>query len=239
MKRKIAILLPYKERYTVNEAAAASIWVKDYLKNSKLANQTLVFGNIEKSDVPITNNFVNLNNDTLYSLLDAIQGSGDRSIYALSPLTGATTLSFLSTGNYYASVDITNDNRIFAIAGNNASAAERASGVRDPPESILPISSTRSIGFNCALGATELRPWLTELSNVADIPISCHPNAGLPNEFGGYDETPKWMAGIIEEFANSGLVNISLSGRVVGHLMTQISCDRCQIRAFQDQMFHL
>ena len=61
MKRKIAILLPYKEKYTLNEAAAASIWVKDYLKNSKLANQTLVFGNIKKSDVPITNNFVNLN----------------------------------------------------------------------------------------------------------------------------------------------------------------------------------
>ena len=61
MKRKIAILLPYKEKYTLNEAAAASIWVKDYLRNSKLANQTLVFGNIGKSDVPITNNFVNLN----------------------------------------------------------------------------------------------------------------------------------------------------------------------------------
>ena len=60
MKKKIAILLPYKEKYTLNEAAAASIWVKDYLKNSKLANQTLVFGNIKKSDVPITNNFVNL-----------------------------------------------------------------------------------------------------------------------------------------------------------------------------------
>jgi 5-methyltetrahydrofolate--homocysteine methyltransferase len=64
------------------------------------------------------------------------------------------------------------------------------------------------IGFNCALGATELRPWLTELSNVSEIPISCHPNAGLPNEFGGYDETPESMSKIISEFIDDGLVNI-------------------------------
>ena len=65
-----------------------------------------------------------------------------------------------------------------------------------------------SIGFNCALGAEELRPWLTELSQVAEIPISCHPNAGLPNEFGGYDETPESMSKIISEFIDDGLVNI-------------------------------
>jgi 5-methyltetrahydrofolate--homocysteine methyltransferase len=65
-----------------------------------------------------------------------------------------------------------------------------------------------SIGFNCALGANELRPWLADLSKISEFPISCHPNAGLPNEFGGYDETPESMAEIIEEFANWGLVNI-------------------------------
>ncbi len=47
------------------------------------------------------------------------------------------------------------------------------------------------IGLNCALGATELRPWLQELSKVAECPVSVHPNAGLPNELGGYDDTPE------------------------------------------------
>ena len=50
MKKNIAILLPYKEKYTLKDAAAASIWVKDYLKISKLRKQTLVFGNLPKKD---------------------------------------------------------------------------------------------------------------------------------------------------------------------------------------------
>jgi len=65
-----------------------------------------------------------------------------------------------------------------------------------------------SIGLNCALGATELRAYINELSNVADVYVSAHPNAGLPNEFGGYDETPESMAAIIEEFAASGFLNV-------------------------------
>ena len=60
MKKKIAILLPYKEKYTLNESAAASIWVKDYLKKSNLENQTLVFGNLSKNKPPLTSNFINL-----------------------------------------------------------------------------------------------------------------------------------------------------------------------------------
>ena len=60
MKKKIAILLPYKEKYTLKEAAAASIWVKDYLGKSNLKNQTLVFGNLNKKNKPITNNYFNL-----------------------------------------------------------------------------------------------------------------------------------------------------------------------------------
>ena len=60
MKKKIAILLPYKERYTLKDAAAASIWVKDYLNESKLKNETLIFGNLNKKDKPITRNFINL-----------------------------------------------------------------------------------------------------------------------------------------------------------------------------------
>ncbi|HEY1878172.1 MAG TPA: homocysteine S-methyltransferase family protein, partial [Rhizomicrobium sp.] len=65
-----------------------------------------------------------------------------------------------------------------------------------------------AIGLNCALGAKELRPYIAELSGACDTLVSAHPNAGLPNEFGGYDETPEMMAEMIGEFAQSGLVNI-------------------------------
>lgn len=65
-----------------------------------------------------------------------------------------------------------------------------------------------SIGFNCALGADALRPYVEELSNKADCYVSAHPNAGLPNEFGEYDQTPEEMADIVETFASAGFVNI-------------------------------
>ena len=65
-----------------------------------------------------------------------------------------------------------------------------------------------AIGLNCALGAKELRPYIADLALAADTLVSAHPNAGLPNEFGGYDETPESMAEMIGEFARSGLVNI-------------------------------
>ncbi|MDN3520857.1 methionine synthase [Halomonas ramblicola] len=65
-----------------------------------------------------------------------------------------------------------------------------------------------SIGLNCALGAEELRPYVEELATKADTFVSAHPNAGLPNEFGEYDQTPEEMAAIVAEFAESGLVNI-------------------------------
>ena len=65
-----------------------------------------------------------------------------------------------------------------------------------------------SIGLNCALGAREMRAHLAELSRVADTLICAYPNAGLPNEFGLYDESPEYMAGLVKEFASSGLVNI-------------------------------
>ena len=64
------------------------------------------------------------------------------------------------------------------------------------------------IGLNCALGAADLRPYVAELARIADTAVSAHPNAGLPNEFGEYDETPQQMAAIVGEFAKDGLVNI-------------------------------
>jgi 5-methyltetrahydrofolate--homocysteine methyltransferase len=65
-----------------------------------------------------------------------------------------------------------------------------------------------SIGLNCALGAREMRAHLAEISRVADTLVCAYPNAGLPNEFGLYDESPEYMASLIGEFADSGLVNI-------------------------------
>ena len=65
------------------------------------------------------------------------------------------------------------------------------------------------IGLNCALGATELRPWLQELSRVAECPVSVHPNAGLPNELGEYNDTPEDMASVIGDFASEGLINLA------------------------------
>jgi 5-methyltetrahydrofolate--homocysteine methyltransferase len=65
-----------------------------------------------------------------------------------------------------------------------------------------------SFGFNCALGADQLRQYVQELSRIADCYVSAHPNAGLPNAFGGYDETPEMMAEQIGEWARSGIVNI-------------------------------
>ncbi|GHA86791.1 methionine synthase [Modicisalibacter luteus] len=65
-----------------------------------------------------------------------------------------------------------------------------------------------SVGLNCALGAEELRPYLEELAAKADTFVSAHPNAGLPNEFGEYDQSPEEMAAIVRDFAQSGLFNI-------------------------------
>ncbi|MGC6493595.1 MAG: methionine synthase [Myxococcota bacterium] len=65
-----------------------------------------------------------------------------------------------------------------------------------------------TIGLNCALGAEDMRPYVAELSRIAPCYVSTHPNAGLPNEFGGYDETPEQMAAVLKGFIDDGLVNL-------------------------------
>ena len=65
-----------------------------------------------------------------------------------------------------------------------------------------------TIGLNCALGAEEMRPHLAELARVADTLVCAYPNAGLPNEFGQYDETPEQTAGFVAQWAKDGLVNV-------------------------------
>jgi 5-methyltetrahydrofolate--homocysteine methyltransferase len=65
-----------------------------------------------------------------------------------------------------------------------------------------------SVGINCALGGRAMRPYIEELARIADCRVTCYPNAGLPNAFGGYDESPDDMAAIQREFAQAGLVNM-------------------------------
>jgi 5-methyltetrahydrofolate--homocysteine methyltransferase len=65
-----------------------------------------------------------------------------------------------------------------------------------------------SVGINCALGGRAMRPYIEELARIAECYVTCYPNAGLPNAFGGYDETPADMAAVLREFADAGLVNL-------------------------------
>ncbi|MCH8266659.1 MAG: methionine synthase [Acidobacteria bacterium] len=65
-----------------------------------------------------------------------------------------------------------------------------------------------SVGINCALGAPQMRPYIEAISEIAPVYISCYPNAGLPNAFGGFDETPERMAADLHDFAANGWVNI-------------------------------
>jgi 5-methyltetrahydrofolate--homocysteine methyltransferase len=65
-----------------------------------------------------------------------------------------------------------------------------------------------SVGLNCAFGARELRPYVAELARIAGEYVTCHPNAGLPNAFGGYDEEPAQTSALLREFADAGLLNI-------------------------------
>jgi 5-methyltetrahydrofolate--homocysteine methyltransferase len=64
-----------------------------------------------------------------------------------------------------------------------------------------------AVGINCALGGREMRPYVEELATLAECPVSCYPNAGLPNAFGGYDQSPEDMAAILGDFARNGWVN--------------------------------
>lgn len=65
-----------------------------------------------------------------------------------------------------------------------------------------------AVGLNCALGAPEMRPYIAEMARIADTFVSCYPNAGLPNAFGEYDESPERQASYIADFAEAGLVNL-------------------------------
>ncbi|OMC04704.1 methionine synthase [Mycolicibacterium fortuitum] len=70
-------------------------------------------------------------------------------------------------------------------------------------------ASPIAVGLNCALGAPEMRPYIAEMSRIADTFVSCYPNAGLPNAFAEYDESPESQASYIAEFAEAGLINLA------------------------------
>ncbi len=96
-----------------------------------------------------------------------------------------------------------------------------------------------SVGLNCALGAKDLTPYLKELSQHATCLVSAHPNAGLPNEFGEYDQTPQQMAAEMEEFVGRGLVNIigGCCGTTADHLRALAAlAERYAPRQFKDAL---
>ena len=96
------------------------------------------------------------------------------------------------------------------VSGTITDASGRTLSGQTPEAFWISISHVDlfSVGLNCALGAKEMRPHLAALSNVANCAVSAYPNAGLPNEFGGYDQTAGEMREYIRDFVSSGLVNI-------------------------------
>lgn len=101
-----------------------------------------------------------------------------------------------------------------------------------------------SIGFNCAFGAEQMRPYLAELSNHSHIPVSVYPNAGLPNQFGEYDQSPEKMGVHMKDFIDSGFANIigGCCGTTPAHIAEMARyAQETQIRksATQDQFTHL
>jgi 5-methyltetrahydrofolate--homocysteine methyltransferase len=84
------------------------------------------------------------------------------------------------------------------------------------------------VGINCSLGAAEMRPFLKELSDIADCHVHCYPNAGLPNAFGGYDQGPQEMAELLRQFAEDGMVNAigGCCGTTPDHIRTLVASVR-------------
>jgi len=96
------------------------------------------------------------------------------------------------------------------VSGTITDASGRILSGQTPEAFLISVSHVPllGIGLNCALGASALRPYLQVLNEKAPFFVSAHPNAGLPNEFGQYDQTPEQMASEVEEYLKEGLVNI-------------------------------
>jgi len=97
------------------------------------------------------------------------------------------------------------------ISGTIVDASGRILSGQTPEAFLVSVSHAKnllSVGFNCALGSAQMRPFVQEISHLASSKVSLYPNAGLPNAFGGYDESPEYMADQIRDYATSGFVNI-------------------------------
>ncbi|MBW2394151.1 MAG: methionine synthase [Deltaproteobacteria bacterium] len=97
---------------------------------------------------------------------------------------------------------------IISVAMTDASGRTLSGQTLDAFYHSIRHANPLAVGLNCSLGASEMRGNVVELAAIARGPVSCYPNAGLPNPFGEYDETPEVMSGLLEEFAESGLVNL-------------------------------
>lgn len=105
----------------------------------------------------------------------------------------------------------TNNNIPIMISGSVIDMSGRTLSGQNTEAFWISVSHTKnllSVGLNCSLGPKQIRPFIEELSRIANVFVSLYPNAGLPNEFGGYDETPQSMSEVLEEFAKEGFFNI-------------------------------
>lgn len=156
--------------------------------------------------------FRNVNYDQLVSAYkEAIKGLVDGGVDILMIETVFDTLNCKAA--IFACEDFFSENSIrlpVMISGTITDASGRTLSGQTLKAFWYSVRHARpfSIGINCALGANEMRPYLQELSAIADTFISVYPNAGLPNEFGEYDQSPAEMAEIIQDFADAGFLNI-------------------------------
>jgi 5-methyltetrahydrofolate--homocysteine methyltransferase len=156
--------------------------------------------------------FRNISFDQLVSsYLDAIRGLIDGGVDALMIETIFDTLNCKAAIYAVNTFFDTNGNRKpVMISGTITDASGRTLSGQTTQAFWYSVAHANplSIGLNCALGPSALRPYIQELSRIANTYTSIHPNAGLPNAFGEYDETPEQMAAVLSEFAKEGFINI-------------------------------
>jgi len=149
--------------------------------------------------------------DLVAAYTDAIGGLVDGGVDLLLIETIFDTLN--SKAAIYAALKYFDDHKTrvpLMISGTITDASGRTLSGQTPEAFWSSIAHARpiSVGLNCALGVEELRPHIQAIANIAGVNVSIYPNAGLPNEFGGYDDTPEYMAEHLGEFARSGFVNM-------------------------------
>lgn len=150
--------------------------------------------------------------EVVLSYRESIKGLIDGGVDVLLVETVFDTLNCKAA--VFAIQDYCEDNKInipIMISGTIVDLSGRTLSGQTTEAFWISISHTKnllSVGLNCALGAKQMRPFLEELSNISNCFTSVYPNAGLPNELGGYDETPQMMTEVLLDYVNSGFINI-------------------------------